>query len=128
MSSYKPDGYNAVSPYFVVDGAQEFVDLMVAIFDARVLRRYERPDGKIMHIELQIDDSVIMIADSTEQFPANKLLVHVYLPDVDKTFDKAVELGCEPIDKPRVRADDPDKRGAFKDIAGNLWSVATQAE
>lgn len=126
--TFKPSGYNSLSPYFVVDGAEKLANLLKKIFQVEELRRYERPDGKIMHMELKIDDSVIMMADSTEQFAANKLLVHVYVPDVDKTFQKAVDAGCEPIEKPVQKEGDPDKRGSFLDFNGNMWSIATQGE
>ncbi|HYG51708.1 MAG TPA: VOC family protein, partial [Flavobacteriales bacterium] len=64
-SQFKPNGYNSVSPYFIVKGAQKFIDLMNVIFDAKELRRYDMPDGSIMHAELQIDDSVIMLGDAS---------------------------------------------------------------
>ena len=66
---FKPRGYNSVSPYFIVKGGQKFIDLMKQIFNAKELRRYDMPDGSIMHAEIQIDDSVIMIGDSSEKFP-----------------------------------------------------------
>jgi uncharacterized glyoxalase superfamily protein PhnB len=56
---YKPTGYNSVSPYLVVKGAQKLIDLLKQIFNAKELRRYDMPDGTIMHAEVQIDDSVI---------------------------------------------------------------------
>jgi len=64
--SFKPKGYNSASPYFIVNNAQKFIDQMIAIFDANELRRFNRPDGTIMHAEIQIDDSVIMLSDATE--------------------------------------------------------------
>ncbi len=57
--NFKPSGYNSVSPYLVVKGAQEMMDLLTKIFDAKELRRYDLPDGSIMHAEVQLDDSVI---------------------------------------------------------------------
>jgi len=60
---FKPTGYNSVSPYFIVNGGQKFISLIKKIFDAEELRRYDMPDGSIMHAEIQIDDSVIMIGD-----------------------------------------------------------------
>lgn len=123
---YKPEGYNSVSPYFVVNGARKFVDLLKLIFNARERRRYDMPDGSIMHVELQIDDSVIMIGDSSDQFPPNQHLIHVYVSDVDEVFDKAIDAGCEPVEPPKEREGDPDRRGSFKDFAGNVWSIGTQ--
>jgi PhnB protein len=123
---FKPTGYNSVSPYFIVSGAQKFIDLMKRIFDAKELRRYDRQDGTIMHAEIQIDDSVIMIGDSSDKFPPVCLVMHVYVPNVDETFDKAINAGCEIVERPKELESDPDRRATFKDFAGNMWSVGTQ--
>lgn len=123
---FKPTGYNSASPYFIVDGAQKFIDLMKVIFDSKELRRYDMPDGSIMHAEIQIDDSVIMIGDSSDKFPPVSFVMHVYVPNVDEVFQKAVEAGCEIIEHPKEREEDPDRRATFKDFANNMWSVGTQ--
>ena len=124
-SSFKPTGYNSLSPYFVVRDAQRFVDLLKDIFNAEPLRRYDTPDGKIMHMELRMDDSVIMVGESSEEFP-RALMIHVYVPDVDVVFQRAIGLGCVAVEEPREREGDPDRRGTFKDFSGNFWSIATQ--
>ena len=74
----KPEGYNSVSPYLVVDGAEKMIALLKQLFDARELRRYDAEDGRIVHSEVQVDDSVIMIADSNNQYPPAPALIHVY--------------------------------------------------
>jgi len=53
-------------------------------------------------------------------------MLHIYVPDVLKTFDKAIENGCEMIEKPINKQGDPDTRGSFYDFAGNYWAVSTQ--
>ncbi|WP_057938436.1 VOC family protein [Algoriphagus resistens] len=126
MNSYKPESYNSLSPYLIVDKAQELIDQLKEIFDAEELRRYDRPDGSIMHTELRLDDSVIMISSSTADYPAHKTMLHMYVPDVLGTFQKAIKKGCKLIEKPVNKADDPDTRGSFYDLAGNYWSVSTQ--
>ena len=126
MKTYKPNNYNSLSPYLIVDNAQKLVDLLTVIFDAKTLRRFENENGKIAHIELQLDDTVLMISDSTESYVANKTMLHIYVPDVFTTFDKAIENGCEIIEKPINKQDDPDTRGSFYDFAGNYWAVSTQ--
>jgi PhnB protein len=123
---YKPKGYNSASPYFIIHGAQRFIDLMKQIFEAKELRRYDMPDGSIMHAEIQIDDSVIMLGESSEKFPPIAMVMHVYVPNVDHTFKKAIDAGCEIIESPQERDGDPDRRATFKDFAGNIWSVGTQ--
>ena len=124
--NYKPSGYNCVSPYLVVDGAQRMIDLLKSIFGVRELRKYNTPDGKIVHSEVQLDDSVIMIADSTNEWPQNQSLIHVYVGDVDAVYKKALATGCHNVHEPREHDGDPDRRGSFRDFAGNVWSVSTQ--
>jgi PhnB protein len=124
--TFKPENYNSVSPYFVVDDCRKMIALLTDIFDAKELRKYEHSDGSIMHVELRIDDSVIMLADASEAYPANHLLIHVYVEDVHKVFNKAVELGCEIVEEPVNKPGDPDIRGSFKDLQGNTWAVGMQ--
>lgn len=124
--NFKPDSYNSVSPYFTVDDAEAFIDFLVKVFGAELLRRYDRPDGKIMHAEMRIDDSVIMLANSTDQWPPATVIIHVYLPNVDEVYDRALMHGCTVVQPPKQQEGDPDRRGTFKDFAGNMWSVSTQ--
>lgn len=123
---FKPRGYNSVSPYFVVKGAQKMVDLLKEVFQGRELRRYDGPDGTIMHVEIQVDNSVIMIGDSSEQYPPNQLLIHVYVDNVDEVFKRALDNGCKSLEPPAQREGDPDRRGSFMDFAGNTWAVGSQ--
>jgi uncharacterized glyoxalase superfamily protein PhnB len=123
---FKPSGYNSVSPYFIVKGAQKFIDLMKDIFNAKELRRYDMPDGSIMHAEIQLDDSVIMLGESSDKFPPVAIVIHVYVPNVDEVFAKAIKAGCEVIEQPKEQEGDPDRRATFKDFAGNMWSIGTQ--
>ena len=126
--NFKPEGYNSVSPYFVVDGAQKLMDLLKQIFEGKELRKYEMPDGRILHAEVKIDDSVLMMGDSSDKFPPNQLLTHIYVKDVDQVFQKALDAGCIRIESPKEREGDPDRRGSFRDFSGNIWSIATQTK
>ncbi|GAB4027397.1 VOC family protein [Spirosoma koreense] len=126
--SFKPATYNSLSPYLIVAGAQQLIDMLVAVFDARPLRRYDRSNGQIMHGEVQLDDSILMIADATDAYPAYPMWLHVYVVNVDETFAKALQHGCQLVEPPTEREGDPDRRGTFTDFAGNHWSIATQIE
>jgi PhnB protein len=68
--SYKPQGYSSVSAYIVANGAQDVIDFLIKAFDARQTRRHDRPNGSIMHAEVHIDDTVVMIADGGGNNPA----------------------------------------------------------
>lgn len=126
MTTYKPNNYNSLSPYLIVNNAERLVELFKLIFEAKELRRIDHENGTIVHIELKLDDSILMISNSTENYQANKAMLHMYVPDVLRTFDLAIRNGCEIIEQPRNKAGDPDKRGSFYDYAGNYWSVSTQ--
>lgn len=126
MTTYKPTDYNSLSPYLIVDNAQKLVDLLKVIFSATELRRFDHDNGTIAHIELKLDDTIIMISNSTDSYPANKTMLHIYVPDVVKTFNLAMDKGCEIIEQPINKAGDPDTRGSFYDCSGNYWSVSTQ--
>lgn len=123
---YKPTGYNSVSPYFIVAGAQQLIDLLTQIFNVQLKRRYEGPNGTIVHAEIQVEDTILMIADANEKYPPVPMVLHVYVEEVDETFEKAVSAGCQVVHPPKNNEGDPDRRGTFTDFAGNMWSVATQ--
>src|SRR5690554_2979593 len=123
---FKPKGYNSVSPYFIINDAPAFIAMLKKIFDAHELRSYAGDDGSVVHAEYRILDSVVMLAQATQRFPQVPLVLHVYVPDVDAVFDKALAAGCEIVERPAQRAGDPDRRATFTDFAGNMWSVGTE--
>ncbi len=128
MAPYKPQHYNSLSPYLMVENAAQLVQQLEAIFEAKTLRRFDREDGKMAHVEVQIDDTVVMISEQTAEYPAAKVMLHLYVPDVFKTFETATRNGCEIIQEPFQQPNDPDIRGAFYDCAGNYWAVSTPAD
>lgn len=126
-SSHKPRDYSTVSPYLVVDGASRTIDFLVDVFNAVELRRFPDPTGRIMHAEVRIDDTVVMIADGGEGWPPIPSYVHVYVPDVDATYKRALEAGAVSVQEP-VKQDDEDKRGGVKDPGGTTWWIATKVD
>lgn len=123
---FKPSGYNSVSPYLIVNGAQRMIDLLKNIFDVKELRKYDGENGKIVHAEVMLDDSVVMIADSTDAWKATQSLVHVYVSDVDAVYKRALAAGCQSVHEPKEQEGDPDRRGGFNDFSGNSWFISTQ--
>ena len=126
-AAYKPHGYNSVSPYLVVDGANATIDFLKNVFGAVELHRLPTPAGKIMHAEVRIDDTVVMIADGAEGWPPVPSHVHVYVSDVDATFRRALEAGAVAV-QPPLKKEDEDKRGGVKDAGGTTWWIATKME
>ena len=122
----KPTGYTSVSPYLMVTDARRVIDFLKQVFGATELRQAYLPDGSIMHAEVQIDDSVIMLADGGGEYPAFPVWLHVYVPDVDDTYRRALEAGGVPVQEPQVQEGETDRRGGVKDPSGNTWWIATQ--
>jgi PhnB protein len=122
----KPSGYSTVSPYLIVAGAQQVVDFLRQAFDGRELRRFERFDGTVMHTEVRIGDSVVMLADAAEGWPPAPAHLHVYVEDVDASYRRALEAGAEPIQAPQRKAGETDRRGGVGGPAGKNWWIATQ--
>ena len=124
---FKPEGHTSVSPYLVVEEPQRTIDFLGTVFDATELRRFDDPDGSIVHAEVRIDDAVVMLGGASEEFPAFSSIVHVYVRDVDATYGSALEAGATPVREPIQEEGDPDRRGMVEGPGGNLWSIATQA-
>ena len=124
-TSYKPDGFNTVSPYLIVDGASRTIDFLRQVFDATELRRFPDPSGRVMHAEVRIADTVVMLADGVEGWPPIPSYVHVYVSDVDATYQRALAAGATSVQEP-VKKEDEDKRGGVKDAGGTTWWIATR--
>jgi PhnB protein len=121
---YAPDGFNRAVPYLTVEGAHAVLDFVVRTFQAEVLDRVERPDGKLAYAAVQIGDSAIEMAEATSQFPAMPGAIHIYVPDVDQAHNRAIAKGGEPIHEP-MDMDYGERASAIKDQAGNHWYIAT---
>lgn len=126
-SSYKPDGYTSVAPYLIVPDAEKTIDFVVKALGGNELRRFADPNGRIMHAEVRIDDTVVMLGNSNEGWPPVPCHIHVYVPDVDATYRRALAAGAQSVQEP-IKKDDADKRGGIKDSGGTTWWIATKVE
>jgi uncharacterized glyoxalase superfamily protein PhnB len=122
---YQPDGYSTVSPYLIVNNASGVIDFLAGVFGAEELRRFPAPDGKLLHAEVRIGDSVVMVADANPEWPAAPGHVYVYVPDVDATYERALAAGATSLMAP-VKLEDDDKRGGVLDPGGTTWWIATR--
>ena len=119
---YKPQGYSSVSVYLMVTEAQRVIDFLGEALGATPLRRIDNPDGTVLHAEMQIDDSVVMLTDVETASPSH---IHVYVPDVDAAYARALHAGGVSVQEPRQQ-DDPDRRCGVADVSGNVWWLSTQ--
>ena len=126
-SEFKPSGYNNVSPYLVVSDANATIDFLQKAFDAVEIRRFAGPDGRVMHAEVRIDDTVVMLADGSQGWPAIAAHVHVYVADVDESYRRAIAAGGVSVQEP-VKKDDADRRSGVREGGGSTWWIATKVE
>lgn len=124
--NFKPDGYNSVSVYIMADDPPAVIDFLTAAFDAQPLRFSHRPDGSLAHGELRLDDTIVMISGANPDAPAFPTWLHVYVPDVNKTYRRALAAGGRSIMEPVVPEGENDKRGGVTDPAGNTWWISTR--
>ena len=125
--NYKPGDSSTVSPYLIVDGANKTIEFLKEVFGAVEVRRFPDAEGKLRHAEVRIGDSVVMIADGTSGWPPIQAHVHIYVPDVDTTYRRALDAGAVSVQEPVKKADE-DKRGGVKDAGGTTWWIATKVE
>ncbi len=121
---YKPDGYTSAAPYLIVKDAEKTLQFMVSVFWATRLRVIPRPQGGIMHAEARIDDTVIMMGEMPDGPPAH---IHVYRPDPEATFQRALDAGATEI-QPLTDSGDGDLRGGVQDGDGTSWWIAKQLD
>jgi len=122
-----PDGYHSVIPYLVVQGAAALIDFLRQAFDATEKERHTWPDGSIMHAEVKIGDSTIMLGEARGEWKPMPASIYLYVHDADATFKKAIKAGATSVMEP---ADQfyGDRHGGVKDQCGNLWWVSTHIE
>jgi PhnB protein len=119
-----PDGYHSVTPYLVVAGAAKMLDFLRDAFGAQEIRRFDKPGGIVGHAEVRIGDSVIMLADACPEFPATQAGIHLYLPNVDAVYERALRAGGTSL-RPPADQFYGDRSAVVRDAAGNWWSIST---
>jgi PhnB protein len=137
MASVKPvpEGYHNVTPYLFVRGAASAIDFYKKVFGASEIMRMPAPNGRIMHAELRIGDSIVMLADedphagvmSPQTVGGFSAGLHLYVDNVDAVVERAVENGAKPLRavKNQIYGD---RSGSLLDPFGHMWSVGTHVE
>ncbi len=132
---YVPAGYHTVTPYIIVRNAAKALDWYKSVFGAQEVMRFPGPGGKIMHAEIQIGDSHIMLADEFPQMNAvspqtvggTSVGIMIYVEDTDAVFNKAVENGARVLQKPEDKFYG-DRNATIYDPFGHMWYLSTHKE
>jgi PhnB protein len=130
-----PEGYHAVTPYLIVDGAARAIEFYTRAFGARELFRMGAPGEKVGHAELQVGDSRIMLADEFPEMDARgpksiggtPVSLMIYVEDVDAVVPRAVAAGAKVV-RPIQDQFYGDRSGNIEDPFGHKWTIATHKE
>jgi len=130
-----PEGYTSVTPYLFIKGAAKAIEYYKEIFGATEVMRMPDPSGRIMHAEIKIGDSKVMLADENPHIGAKSpqtlggttFCLHIYVGNVDVVAKKAVDAGAKLV-RPVKDEFYGDRVGTLIDPFGHMWSVATHIE
>jgi PhnB protein len=129
-----PPGFQTVTAHLTVPGAAEYIEFLKKAFSAVEISRAPGPGGKLMHAEVRIGDSIVMLNDDFPEFglpPLAKgrlpVTLHIYLPDVDSAWAQATAAGCQ-VTMPLDDQFWGDRYGQVTDPYGFTWSLATHKE
>jgi PhnB protein len=128
-----PDGYHSLTPYLIIQGASDAIAFYKAAFGATETARHVVEGGRIMHAEIRVGDSPIMLADeapemnarSPKSFGGSPVSLMLYVEDVDASFDRAVEAGARVI-RPVETRSHGDRMGGVEDPFGYSWWLASR--
>ena len=122
-----PDGYHTLTPHLVVDDAEKLLDFVERAFGARMRHVMRTPEGTVMHADLVIGDSHLMVGQANGPWKAMPSCLYLYVPDCDAVYRQALQAGAASIMEPATFFYG-DRHGGVKDPCGNQWWVATHVE
>ena len=134
-TNYIPDGYHTATPYLICTGAARAIEFYKKAFDAKELMSMPGPAGKVMHAEIQIGDSRLMLADEFPEMDARSpqtiggtpVGLCIYVTDCDAVFARAVAAGAKVL-RPLQDQFYGDRSGTIADPFGHKWHLATRKE
>jgi PhnB protein len=122
-----PTGSQTLIPMLMVEKADRLIDFLKEAFDAKENSRMAWPDGTIMHAELKIGGSIVMINEARGDAKPTRYTLYLYVHDCDAVYKRALEAGATSQMEPQDQFWG-DRQGSIKDFAGNEWWIATHIE
>jgi PhnB protein len=122
-----PEGFRTVTPYLLVNGVAPLIDFLKAALGAVEVHRMAAPDGAVMHAEIRIGDSMVMLGDPKGRHAPMPACIHLYVPDADALYRQAIAAGGKSLIEPKDQFYG-DRMAGITDPAGNQWWMATHIE
>ena len=124
----KREGFHTLTTYLIVDGVEKLINFIQEAFEGEVKAKFDRNDGTVMHAEMKIGDSMLMMGEPTDEFEPINASLYLYVEDCDAVFKKALDAGATPVMQPTTMHHAGERYGGVKDITGNIWWIATHVE
>lgn len=122
-----PDGYHTITPYLVIKGADQLIEFLKKTFNAYEIHRTTLADGTLMHAEVRIGDSPVMVAEARGASKPMPSMFYLYVHDTDAVYKRAIEAGATSIKEPSDQFYG-DRNAGVIDVSGNQWWMATHIE
>ncbi|PLS21987.1 VOC family protein [Neptunicoccus cionae] len=116
--------HQSITPYFTVVGADRLIEFLTTAFGAIVTKESRYDDGSLQHARLRIGNSLVMLNESTDIYPANTSQMHLYVDNTDQAFERALDAGAECLMEPNMRPHG-ERMAGVTDPCGNIWWIAT---
>jgi len=119
-----PSGHQTIMPYLILKGASRFINFCKKVFDAKDSNQQVlRDDGTVMHAEIILNGSTIMVTDETKDWSQQNANLFVYVPDADETYQKALDNGATSL--MGLSDQDYGRTCGVTDPFGNIWWITS---
>ena len=122
-----PEGYHTVTPYLLTADPAKVLEFAKHAFGATEVEKHVDDKGRVQHATMRIGDSMVMVGQANDQWKPMPCMLHLYVPDVDATYKKAVAAGGKSLREPTTEFYGDRSSGVIDD-AGNQWWIATHVE
>ena len=122
-----PDGYHSVTPYLLVKDGDKMLEFLKKGLGAEQTYRHDLPNGRVMHAEVRIGNSPVMLGEAGAQFPPMPCMLYLYVPDCDAAYKRALAAGAKSVREPANQFYG-DRSGGVVDAEGNQWWFGTHVE
>jgi len=121
-----PQDYHTVTPYLVVPNVARLLTFLAEAFGAVERVRLPRADGSVMHAEVTIGDSIVMMGEPTPEMEPVPGAIFLRVDDADESYRRALAAGATSVMEPADQPHAGERYGGIKDPCGNLWWPATK--
>ena len=122
-----PSDRPQVSPYLIVADVPQLISFIQTLFQGEVTERIHNKEKQIMHAEIKVGDSLIMLGQATDEHSAISAMIHIYVENVDDTYSQAIDLGASSLSEPANQFYGERTAGVIGP-QGNFWWIASQIE